>query len=97
MEEDRINQSGMGSIQNTKRLSATINAYPGISYAVSRKFHLELAFMDVVNLNYYREKSREEIPSTPSVPVKTTGFYAASSLNSAGSYLYLGFRVLLHK
>ncbi len=77
----------------TKKITIGLNAYPGISYAVSRKFHLESGFNNLLMINYYQEK-RET--GTPVVDYKTNGFAISSSLQNS-SALYLGFRVLIGK
>ncbi|MGZ8549103.1 MAG: hypothetical protein ACXWV2_00515 [Chitinophagaceae bacterium] len=77
-----------------KRISVGINAYPGLSYAVSRKLHLETGFNNLLTLNYFHDKLETGSPVTTS---KTNGFSIASSLNNATSYLYLGFRLLVGK
>ncbi len=73
-----------------KRLNIGLNANPGISFAVSKKLHLESGLSNLASLNYFREK-REPTSIT------TTGFGLATSLNNASSNIYVGFRVLLGK
>ncbi len=77
----------------TKKITIGLNAYPGISYAVSRKFHLESGFNNLLMINYYHEK-RET--GTPVIGYKTNGFAISSSLQNS-SALYLGFRLLIGK
>ena len=72
-----------------------LTAYPGISYAIGKKLHLETGFNNLLLLNYRNEK--REI-GDPVVSVqKTKGFDISSSLNNATSSLYLGFRLLIGK
>lgn len=85
------------AMEDTKRLSCAISLYPGISYAVSRKFHLESGFTDLLSLSYFHEKKIAEIPGAMPMTSKTNGFSLASSLNNASSFIYLGFRVLLSR
>ena len=77
-----------------KRISVGINAYPGLSYAVSRKLHLETGFNNLLSLYYFHDKRETGNPGSIS---KTNGFSVASSLNNATSSLYLGFRLLIGK
>lgn len=77
----------------TKRVTIGVNVYPGISYAVSKKLHLETGFNNLLSLNYFNEKRETGSPVTTA---KTNGFNIASSLNNA-SYLYVGFRLLIGK
>jgi hypothetical protein len=78
----------------SKRISIGINVYPGLSYAVSKKLHLETGFNNLLSLNYFNEKRENGSPVTTS---KTNGFNIASSLNNATSSLFLGFRLLIGK
>jgi hypothetical protein len=79
----------------TKRFSVGINAYPGISYAVTNKLHLETGFNNLLSLSYFNEKNESGNPVTTTY--KTNGFSIASSLSNATSSLYLGFRLLIGK
>jgi hypothetical protein len=78
----------------TKRVTVGINAYPGISYAVSKKLHLETGFNNLLSLNYFIDKREVGSPVTK---YKTNGLGISSSLNNATSSLYLGFRLLIGK
>lgn len=78
-----------------KRITIGLNAYPGFSYAVSKKLHLETGFNNLISLNYFTEKRESTIPFTGIQ--KTKGFNVASSLNNATSSIYLGFRLLIGK
>lgn len=79
---------------NIKRTTIGINAYPGISYAVNKKLHLETGFNNLLMVNYFHEKRETGSPVTT---YKTNGFSVSSSLNNATSSLYLGFRLLIGK
>lgn len=85
----------VSSWTETKGFSVGINAYPGISYAVTNKLHLETGFNNLLSLSYFNEKieSRDPVPTAS----KTNGFSIASSLSNATSSLYLGFRLLIGK
>ena len=78
----------------SKRISVDIGAYPGLSYAISRKLHLETGFNNLLSLTYFHEKREAGNPVTT---YKTNGFSISSSLNNATSALYLGFRLLIGK
>ena len=88
-------QEGPGNKDETKRFTLGLTAYPGLSYAVSKKLHLETGFNNLLSLNYFEEK--RELSSTVITAYKTNGFSLASSLNNATSSLYLGFRLLIGK
>jgi hypothetical protein len=92
-----FNQGQKGTFvtpDETKRLSFALAAYPGISYALNTKIHLETGFNNLLVLNYYNEK--REIGS-PVITYKTNAFGISSSLSSATSSFYLGFRLLIGK
>jgi len=85
----------VSSQNETKRFSVGINAYPGISYAVTHKLHLETGFNNLLSVSYFNEKNESGDPMTTTY--KTNGFSISSSLNNATSALYLGFRLLIGK
>jgi len=79
----------------TKIIFVGLSAYPGISYAISRKLHLETGFNNLLLLNYRNEKRETGDPVISTQ--KTNAFNISSSLNNATSSLYLGFRLLIGK
>jgi len=79
--------------QKVKTFSATITAYPGLSYTVSRKFQLEAGFNNLLSMKYSREN--RTVGAVNNSVYKTTGFDLYSSIDNFSS-LYLGFRVLLN-
>jgi hypothetical protein len=89
-------QEGLSPVNfdETRRVTVGINAYPGISYAVSKKLHLETGFNNLLSLNYFIDKREVGSPVTK---YKTNGLGISSSLNNATSSLYLGFRLLIGK
>jgi hypothetical protein len=84
-----------GTDEVIKRSSVGINAFPGISFEVSKKFHLETGFNDLLTISYNHEKRESNNPAY--VGYKTNGFNLATSLSNSTSAFYLGFRVLLSK
>jgi hypothetical protein len=78
-----------------KRTSISINAFPGISFAVSKSFHLETGFNNLVSLYYFDEEKDDNSPNITGYT--SSGFGLSSSLSNATSSFYLGFRVLLSK
>jgi Autotransporter beta-domain len=89
----RIENTSPASNQETKRTSFSLTAYPGISYAVSKKLHLETGFNNLLSINYFTEKQESNAPSFD--PNKTKGFSFSSSLTNATSSFYLGFRLFI--
>lgn len=69
-------------------------ANPGISFAVSKKFHIETGFTDVLRLYYVTQKTES---GNPASTVKSNSFGISTSLNNAASNLFLGFRLLIGK
>jgi hypothetical protein len=86
--------SSYQATDKTKRYTIGISAYPGISYAVSKRLQLETGFNNLLNLNYFTEK--KEIGGSLGYTDKTNGIGFGSNLNNISS-LYLGFRVLINK
>lgn len=86
-------ESNFNAYNDLKRINVGINAYPGISYGVSKKLHLETGFANLLSLNYFHETRKVNTPASTS---KTNGFNISSSLNNMSS-LYLGFRLLIGK
>jgi hypothetical protein len=78
--------------EKVKTFSAYLNLYPGLSYAVSRKLHLEAGFNNLLYLNYSHDKNEYWNTAT----TKANRFYLGTSLNNLSS-LYVGFRVLIGK
>ena len=88
----KVEQSGF--IDERKRYTVGVSAYPGISYSVSKRLQLETGFNNLVSLNYFNEK--RIVASSTSYTEKTNGIGINTSLDNLSS-LYLGFRVLLNK
>ena len=79
---------------STKTNTVSLSAYPGISYAVSKKLHIETGFNGLVNLSYYNETNNQG--NSGSGIVKSNGVSLHSSLENLSS-IYIGFRLLLAK
>lgn len=86
-------EGGYMTYDKAKRTTIGLTAYPGVSYAINKKFHLESGLNNLIMINYYHENHETGSPVTT---YKTNGFSIASSLNNSSS-LYLGFRVLIGK
>lgn len=94
--DQELKSNGSPILQKSKITNISINVYPGISYAVSKRFHLESGFNNLLSLGYTREKSLLESPGAVS-GYTSNGFSLSSSLSNAQSAFYVGFRVLLAK
>lgn len=79
----------------TKRYGANIVVYPGLAYAMSKRFQLETGLTNLLVVGYYNETTR----NTGGISEKTVvnSFNISSSLSSSNSWLYVGFRILLNK
>jgi hypothetical protein len=86
---------------NYKGASFSLSASPGISYAISKKLHLEMGLNQLVGLGYSSGKGDRYYfdGSTPLLTrIKTTSFGINTSLsNGYMSSISFGFRVLLGK
>jgi hypothetical protein len=75
-----------------KGFSVVVIAYPGLSYAVSKKLHLETGFNNLVSLSYVRNKAES---GSPVIISKSNSLSFSSSLSNATSSLFLGIRVFI--
>lgn len=78
---------------NTINLSVA----PGLAYAISRKFHLEIGLSDLLAAAYGRNKTVTYGLGIGGVQTTKSNFFNLSSSLNPTSGLYLGFRVLLAK
>lgn len=81
--------------QESKTYGAGISIYPGISFAVNKKLHLEAGFNNLISLNYQYAKTTNF--SSPA-PVTSTAneLNFGTSLYNPGNFS-VGFRLLLSK
>lgn len=94
-QKSKLTSNNSTYVENIKRVTVGLNAYPGVSYAINKKIHLETGFNNLLSLNFFTEDRKLGEPV--SVTNKTNGFNISSSLSNANSALYIGFRVLLGK
>jgi hypothetical protein len=90
---NKVEQTTSASSQVQKLNTLSLSAYPGVSYAVSKRFHLELAMNNLVSVNY--SAARQEISSnsvTQTSKSKQLNLYANVNPQSNLSF---GFRILL--
>lgn len=74
-----------------------IGLNPGLSYALSKRLHLELVFTDIVSVNYYWGK-REGLGNATFYNRKSNGFSLNSNISLNGiNSLGIGIRFLLNK
>ena len=84
------------SKQELKNWGVGLEIQPGISYAVSKKFQLEMALNNMANIGFNKSETKT-IPSAGETTVsKGQGFNFSSNL-STGNYFNIGFRVFLAK
>lgn len=78
----------------TKRYSVGVSAYPGISYAVSKRLQLETGFnSNFFSLSYFKEDRFLDHSSDRFSKTNGIDFYSSAEYFTS---LYLGFRVLLN-
>lgn len=82
------------AVSVAKSHSVSLSIYPGLSYAVSKRLHLETGFNNLVSIAYSKDTQTSGNPVVSKS--QSSGFSISSSLNNV-SNLYLGFRVLLSK
>lgn len=80
----------------TKNWNVYLNFDPGISYAVSRKFHLEAGLGNLVSISYGRSKTEYSYLNTSYPPSHGSGFSLSSSLSTT-TQLFVGLKFLLAK
>ena len=98
-------QAGMSASFNTQKqegpftplikqkgFSVGLIAYPGLSYAVSKKLHLETGFNNLVSIGYTTNKIES---GSPVIISKSNSLSFSSSLSNATSSLFLGIRVFI--
>lgn len=85
------------SNQENKGWNVGVSLYPGISYAVSKRFHLEAGLGNFANLSYSKSQSEsKDISSNQMATSKSSGFSFSSSL-SDNSSISIGFRFFIPK
>jgi hypothetical protein len=78
-----------------KSNSVGFNVYPGLAYAVSRRFHLEIALSNLISFNYFTTKGETLYPNN-TITAKNNGFSFSTNLSTSNP-LSVGFRVVLGK
>ena len=76
----------------TKGYTIYLSIYPGISYAINRRFHVETGFSNMAYSNFRRSKSY----SSAGEEVKRNSFNIGTSLNNPSLFTF-AFRVLFAK
>lgn len=89
--ESRITPGNFKTFTDSKSIGLYV--YPGISFAVSKRFHLESGFNNLLSLSYGANRVKEN-----SVLVnKVSGINLSANLSNMASTFYLGFRFLIDK
>jgi len=87
-------EQGQGlSRKETEMHEVQLSVYPGVSLALTKAFHLEAGFSDLVAFNYQKGKTTETAPSAPTVKSAHKGF--GFSTNVSGSNIFLGMRFII--
>jgi len=90
---DEISSTDYRTKTSSKGISLSIE--PGITYAVSKRFHLEAALSDLFNASYSKSK-REEVTISGSTTTNERNFNIGANLNTSNLF-YIGFRLVLGK
>ncbi len=80
--------------QNSKLSTVNLYVYPGISYKMTNRFHIESGFVNFLRISYFHQKNI--IQSTTTTTFITNSLGAGFSLDNIAPF-YIGFRVLLNK
>lgn len=80
--------------QESKNLGVGLSLQPGVSYAVSKKFHLEAGLNNMANIGFHKSETKTIPGAGQTTTSKGQGFNFSSSLNS-GNYFNIGFRFFL--
>lgn len=92
--QEGINEYGSAGQENIQtNRTIGVNFYPGVTYAVSRRFHLEVGLNNLVSLDYSRSKTESVVNSQTSTS-KGSGVSFATNVSSSAP-LTLGFRIVL--
>lgn len=81
---------GSNNYSSLKTMRYNLNVYPGLSFAVSKKFHLETGFSNLLYAEYSHENRYDGSQRI------NDAFALGTSLNNLSNF-YLGFRILLGK
>ena len=87
----RENARGTHDALDSKGYSIGISAYPGMSYAISKKVYLETGFANLVTIYYQHKKAHQNIAPTT---IRTGDFHFGTSLDSETG-LTVGIRVII--
>ena len=86
-DQEQIN--GLNNFKTSNK-SLSVSAFPGVAYAVSKKFHLEISMNNLLNLGYHSTKYNNTL--NPDTKISELSF--AVNANPT-SNLTFGFRILL--
>ena len=75
--------------------SVSLNLFPGVAYAVNKRFHLEASINNLLNLSYGKEK-QENVSGSSNIKSETNRFDFGANVSST-SPITLGFRFVLAK
>ena len=78
-----------------KQTDVGINLYPGVVYAVSKRFHLEASINNLLNVSYSKTADKTVSPTLTS-EMKGSGINFSANVSNA-SPLTIGFRFVLGK
>ena len=82
------------STQETNSIG--VNFYPGITFAASKRIHLEVGLNNLVDLSYGRSETKNTASGNTTTTSKTKGFGFSTNV-SAAAPLTVGFRFVLGK
>ena len=83
------------NLHTQKNTSTYISVFPGVAYAISKKFHLELALNNMLNLNYSTSNNEFTNVGTGGPAESKSSQFGFNVNANPTSDLIFGFRILL--
>ena len=84
------------SINNStlKKTGASLSLSPGLAYAISKKFHIELSMQNLLEIQYISSKQEFTNPANQTLKSNSYGFNSSLSTGVLGN-IGIGFRLVL--
>ena len=94
--EEFIRSANLDDFVKRKSYSTVINIYPGLSYQVSRKMHLEISYANLLRASYIYQRTNEQT-GTIKINQKQSILNVQSRMNYSFANFQLGIRFLFIK
>lgn len=94
---DIQNSEPTNPVEYTKGHNIEASVYPGLSFALSKKVHLESIFWNLVEVQYTKRGDYYRTPGNADIKTRSYNDFDVSSSFSNSSYFTLGVKILLSK